>query len=189
MSRFARPEELGPHLEESARAWEAILEGADGSPLAVFGRVEALARAWAWIHREVLDPYGINYAEISTLGMLRTAPGGACSPSELRSLVGQSSAGMTRILDKLETQRLVRRVAHAEDGRRVEVQLTPRGAGFSEECLEALLSVESRILAGLDKRQLDALLLGIDSLLTAFADWKADEKSSAHGAPPATSRR
>lgn len=169
MSRFDRPEELSPHLENNARAWEAILDGVDASPLAVFGRLEALSRAWALAHREVLDPYGINYAELSTLGILRTASA-ACSPGELRSLVGQTSAGMTRILDKLETQRLVRRVAHPEDGRRVEVQLTRRGARFAEECLEAMLAVESELLAGVGKRQLDALVLGVDALLRAFAN-------------------
>jgi DNA-binding MarR family transcriptional regulator len=174
VSRFARPEELGPYLEENARAWEAILDGADASPLAAFGRLEALARAWAQLHRDVLGPCGVNYAELSTLGRLRTNPGGTCSPGELRSLVGQTSAGMTRILDKLETQGFVRRAAHADDGRRIEVRLTARGAQFSEQCLEALLAVESRLLAGLGKRRLDSLVAGIDSLLSALADRRAE---------------
>ena len=86
MSRFARPEELGPYLEENARALEAILEGVDASPMVVFGRLEALARTWAHLHRRLLQPYGINYAELTTLGMLRTAPGDACTPSDLRGL-------------------------------------------------------------------------------------------------------
>lgn len=169
MTRLARPEELGPHLEESARAWTGILDGADASPLEVFGRLEALARVWGRVHREVLDPYGINYAELATLGMLRTAPGTARQPGELRTLVGQTSAGMTRILDKLEEQRLVRRVAHADDGRRVEVRLTTRGAAFAEECHEAMLAVGCELLAGLGKRERDALVVGIDALLGAFA--------------------
>jgi len=173
VSRFGRPEELGPHLEASARAWEEILAGTDGSPLAVFGRLEALSRAWAQLHREVLDPYTINYAELTTLGMLRTASGEACSPSELRELVGQTSAGMTRILDKLEERRLLRRVAHAGDGRRIEVRLARRGEAFTEECMEALLTVGSELLAAIGKRDRDALLQGVDALLTAFADRRA----------------
>ena len=182
MTRLARPEELGPHLEESARAWEQIL-GCDGSPLCVFGRIEALARSWARVHREVLEPYGINYAELTTLGMLRTASGAARQPRELRALVGQTSAGMTRILDKLEELRLVRRVAHADDGRRVEVRLTPRGAAFAEECTEAMLGVESALLSGATKRERDALRLGIDALLTAFAERRTP------GARAASARR
>jgi len=170
MTRFARPEELVPHLEEQASALASILERGDAAPLTVFGRVEALARSWARVHREVLDPYGINYAELTALGMLRTAPGGACHPSELRSLVGQSSAGMTRILDKLEERRLVRRVAHEGDGRRVEVRLTARGARFTEQCLDALLAAEAALLAGLGKQRLDALTAGIDALLSACAE-------------------
>lgn len=168
MSRFDRPEELGPFLEENVRALAEILDGTDASPMVVFGRVEALTRSWSLASREALAPYGINYAELSTLGMLRTASS-ACSPGELRTLVGQTSAGMTRILDKLEAERLVRRVAHPEDGRRLEVQLTPRGARFAEECLEAMLAVESELLAGVGKRQLDAVVRGMDALLTAFA--------------------
>jgi DNA-binding MarR family transcriptional regulator len=168
VSRFDRPEELGPHLEENVRALEEILGGTDASPMLVFGRLEALARSWAQLHREVLAPYGINYAELTTLGMLRTTEG-ACSPRELRKLVGQTSAGMTRILHKLESEALVRRVAHAEDRRRVDVQLTAGGARFAEECLDAMLTAESELLACLGKRERDALLVGIDALLTALS--------------------
>jgi DNA-binding MarR family transcriptional regulator len=168
VSRFDRPGELGAFLEDNARALEEILEGTDASPMPVFGRLEALTRSWFLASRDALTPHGINYAELSTLGMLRTASS-PCSPGQLRALVGQTSAGMTLILDKLEMRHLVQRVAHAEDGRRVEVQLTPRGTEFAEGCLDAMLAVESELLAGLSKRQLDALVVGIDALLTAFA--------------------
>jgi DNA-binding MarR family transcriptional regulator len=180
VSRFDRPEELGLHLEENARALEAILDGTDASPLVVFGRLEALARSWSKFHREVLAGYGINYAELSTLGLLRTAST-ACSPGELRTLVGQTSAGMTRILDKLETEGLVRRVAHAEDGRRVEVRLTPRGAALAEECLAAVLAAESELLSGWSKRRRDALVLGIDALLAAFANRRSETSKGDDG--------
>ncbi len=170
MSRFARPEELGPYLDSHAQTWERILEGADTAALSVFGRVEALARSWARVHRDVLEPYGINYAELSTLAMLRTSDQGSCFPSDLRSLVGQSSAGMTRILDKLERRGLVRRAAPASDGRRVEVRLSERGVALTDECFGALLGVQTSLLEGIAKRRLDALVLGIDALLTACAD-------------------
>jgi DNA-binding MarR family transcriptional regulator len=170
VSRLDSPETLGPHLEENARALEEILDGTDASPMLVFGRVEALARSWAAVHRDVLAPYGLHYSELTTLGMLRTAPDAAGSPAELRTLVGQTSAGMTRILDKLETQRLVRRVAHPEDGRRIDVRLTARGARFAEACLDALLRVENALLAGLGKRRRDTLVGSLDALLGAFAN-------------------
>jgi hypothetical protein len=56
------------------------------------------------------DRLGINYAELAVLGMLRTSgPRQRRSPTELRALVGQSSAGMTRVLDKLEADGHLRR--------------------------------------------------------------------------------
>ena len=39
----------------------------------MFGRVSALALGWAALQREALDGFGINYAELTVLGMLRVA--------------------------------------------------------------------------------------------------------------------
>jgi DNA-binding MarR family transcriptional regulator len=169
--RLDRPEELGPHLEESAEAWEDILGGVDAVAIGVFGRVEALARSWAALQRDVLAPFGLNHAELMTLARLRTSPPeGSRSPSELRRLVGQTSAGMTRILDKLESEQLVRRVSHAEDGRRIDVRLTARGTSLVEEGFRALLTAESDLLAPLGKRPREEVLRGLDALLSAFAE-------------------
>jgi hypothetical protein len=61
--------------------------------------VEALARAWKRIHEGNLDCFGLNHAEWTTLGILRTSPPESRrSPTQLRRLVGQTSAGMARIL-------------------------------------------------------------------------------------------
>lgn len=163
---------LAAHLEQSAEAWERILgEGSGNSALAVFGRLEALVRTWAALQRLVLLPFGLNYAELATIGMLRTSPPDLqCSPTELRSLVGQTSAGMTRILDKLEEEGFVRRIEHAEDGRRVDIVLTPRGARIAEESYRALLAAESELLGRLSKAKRGELVRALDALLVAFAE-------------------
>src|SRR5204862_1827087 len=83
--------------------------------------------------------FGVNYAELAVLGTLRTSvPDHRRSPTELRGLIGQSSAGMTRILDKLETEGLLRREEIDGDRRRVDIVLTEKGGALAERAVAAL---------------------------------------------------
>jgi DNA-binding MarR family transcriptional regulator len=102
--------------------------------------------------------------------MLRTTrPEPRCSPTDLRRLVGQSSAGMTRILDKLEADGHIRREYLEDDRRRVDVVLEPSGAALAEASLSALLAVESAMLAPLGEPRSAAIASSFDALLEAFA--------------------
>jgi DNA-binding MarR family transcriptional regulator len=158
------------HLEENAGAWREIVAEVDAHTLALLGRLEALARSLAELQRTALAPYGINYAEFTTLGMLRTSrPNSRRSPTELRRLVGQSSAGMTRILRKLERARLVRRQAEPDDARRSDVVLTAKGAALADEAFTALFGGPSDRLAVRSKRQREAWLRALDELLAFLA--------------------
>jgi DNA-binding MarR family transcriptional regulator len=170
MGRFDRPGELAAHLDEVAAIWNERLGDLDASGIGVFGRIDAVARHWAALQREVLAPFGINYAELTTLGMLRTTrPSPRRSPTELRGLVGQTSAGMTRILDKLEAEGHLRREPSPEDGRRVDIVLTRRGGRLAEEAFRELLTHQNELLQSLDKPGMDGLIGALDSLLAAFA--------------------
>ena len=154
------------HLEENAGAWHAVAGEVDAGSFGLLARLEAVSRALAELQRKALDPYGINYAEFTTIGMLRTTrPAMQRSPTELRRLVGQSSAGMTRILRKLERARLVRRVPGQGDGRRRDVVLTAKGAVLAEEAFPALFAAPSARLSALTKRERDAWLRTLDDLL------------------------
>ena len=170
MTRLDRPATLVPHLKANAAAWGEIL-GVDASPLEIFGRVEALSLGWAALQREVLAGFGINYAELATLGMLRTTkPEPRCSPSDLRALVGQSSAGMTRILDKLEAEgHLHRAYTNEQDRRRVDIVLGPSGAALAESALRALLAAEAELLDGLGAARRASIASGADALLEGLA--------------------
>jgi DNA-binding MarR family transcriptional regulator len=161
---------LALHLEENAGAWREIVGEVDAHTLALFGRLEALARSLGELQRVALAPYGINYAEFTTLGTLRTSPPAfRRSPTELRRLVGQSSAGMTRILRKLERARLVRRRPSPDDARRSDVVLTPKGVALADEAFAALFGAPSDRLAARGKRQRETWLHALDELL-AFLD-------------------
>src|SRR5262245_35812377 len=127
------------HLEENAGVWHEIAGEVDASSFGLLGRLEAVSRALAAMQRRAPAPCAVNHAELTTRGMLRpTRPEMRRSPTELRRLVGQSSAGMTRILAKLQDARLIRRLRGDGDGRRRDVVLTAKGAALAEEAFAAL---------------------------------------------------
>ena len=168
-SRLDQPEHLAPHLDANAATWREIL-GIDASALAFFGRISALSLGWAALQREALSRLGINYAELAVLGMLRTSlPEQRRSPTDLRALIGQSSAGMTRILDKLEGDGHLRREDLEGDRRRVDIVLTPSGAELAEKAVRAMLAAEDAVLAPLARERRTQVAGGLDALLGAFA--------------------
>ncbi len=169
MTRLDPPERLAPRFAANTATWQEILR-ADASALELFARLSALGVAFATLQRAALDRFGINYAELSVLASLRTAePGHRCSPTELRGLIGQSSAGMTRVLDKLEADGHLRREDIAGDRRRVDIVLTPSGAALAERAVGALLAVETGVIAPLAAEDRAAIAKGLDALLGAFA--------------------
>lgn len=168
MTDLEPPDRLEARFAATATAWNRIL-GTDASAHAIFGRVSALALRWAVLHREALHRFRINYAELAVLATLRTSePGHRRSPTELRGLIGQSSAGMTRILDKLEADGHLRREDIAGDRRRVDIVLTQSGAALAERAAAALFAVESDVLAPLGAEQRAAIGRGLDILLAAL---------------------
>ena len=167
--RIDQPSELVPFLEATALTWGRIL-GVEASSLAVFGRISALSVNWIALHREALNALGLNFAEYSVLALLRTTESGwRRSPTHLRQLIGQSSAGMTRVLDKLEADGHLRREDIDGDRRRVDIVLTQSGAELAERAVAALLALENAVLAFLAPERRASIGSGLDALLGAFA--------------------
>ena len=167
--RIDQPSTLAPFLDSNAAIWQSIL-GVDTTALAAFGRIAALAMGWADLQREALHDLGLNHAELAVLGMLRVSrPEHRRSPTQLRRLILQSSAGMTRILDKLEGEGHLRRADIDGDRRRVDIVLTESGAALAERGVKALLAVETEVLANVSAERRSEIVSSLDALLGAFA--------------------
>jgi DNA-binding MarR family transcriptional regulator len=165
------PAELGVVLAENAGAWRDVLSDIDTSAIEVFGRVEAMAIVWSALQRRWLTRFGLNYAELSMLCLLRTAgPERRCSLATLRERVGQSSAGVTRIVDKGVDAGWVERSGESGDRRRVELCLTEAGATLAESVLRSLLAEQNALLSHVESSDRAGLVAGLDALLWAFGD-------------------
>jgi DNA-binding MarR family transcriptional regulator len=75
----------------------------------------------------VFETHGIAEHDFDVVLQLVRAPEGALRMSDLAQRTGSSTSGMTRVVDRLEREGLVRREAHPTDRRASVVRLTSEG--------------------------------------------------------------
>lgn len=132
--------------------------------LEAMGVVGRLGRLLVVAQREieaVFTAHGLQRGEFDVLAALRRS--GApfeLNPSVLADTLMLSRAGMTGRLDRLESAKLVRRIADAEDRRAVRVALTDSGRKLIDTVVTAHTENETRMLSVLsakDRRELDRI--------------------------------
>ncbi len=127
-------------------------------------RIERLTKHFRAVKQAALAGAGLQDFEYDTLHvlMIRDTPGHA-SPSALAADLKISNAGMTGRLDALERAGWIQRRAAAEDRRRVDVEITRKGAEVwrramelrgegEDEVVHVLTGEERAALAGLLKK-------------------------------------
>ncbi|MEV0969925.1 MarR family winged helix-turn-helix transcriptional regulator [Microtetraspora glauca] len=113
----------------------------------------------------LLTPYGVTSQQAA---LLLQAARGETSPNRLAPHLGTDTAGMTRLLDRLEAKGLIRRRRHADDRRSIVVEVTEEGRALvprlapvfgrvSVQLLSGFSEEEVRQLAGMLRRMLDNL--------------------------------
>ena len=116
------------------------------------------------LHREHLDPLGINGRELSVLLLLDAREPESQQAAAERLQVDRTT--MVALLDGLEAKGLVARQADPADRRRNVVALTNKGRRTLEKAVRASDEAEARLLEGLDRSertQLRSLLARINA--------------------------
>lgn len=116
----------------------------------------------------LLAPYGLTVQQAALLG---NAAAGNATPSELKHHLGADTAGMTRLLDRLQAKGLVRRAPHPGDRRSVVIELTPEGQALVPELTPIFGTISRRVFAGFSGEEM-AQMAGLlrrmlDNLKTA----------------------
>lgn len=91
---------------------------------------------------ERLAPIGLRHVEATILLVLKDRPG--MSQSALGRLLGIKRANMTPLAARLEEQGLIRRMAN--DGRTLELQLSPEGEQLARKVGQAIDAQEQALL-------------------------------------------
>jgi DNA-binding MarR family transcriptional regulator len=97
----------------------------------------------------LIDPAGITIQQYNVLRILRGAGAEGLPTLEITTRMIEQAPGITRLLDRLETKKLVHRERCPTDRRQVTCQILPSGL--------ALLSRLDDVVAGADEQLLSAL--------------------------------
>jgi DNA-binding MarR family transcriptional regulator len=113
------------------------------------------------VERE-LAPLGVTAQQAALI--LHAAPA-ASRPNELAAEVGTDTAGMTRLLDRLEGKGLLTRGAHPEDRRAVVVELTAEGHALVPQVAPCFGRVTRRLLDGFNATEIKRLTGFLERML------------------------
>jgi len=102
-----------------------------------------------------LEGHGITsqQAALLLLSRLLKEP----SPIKMAARLGTDTAGMTRLLDRLETKGFIARKISPDDRRSLVVVLGPRSKNILPRLIPAFRQVNTGLLEGFDQHELKAL--------------------------------
>jgi len=158
-------------VDRLVEAWSRERPDLDVAPMQVLSRVTRLARHLDGARRQAFAAHGLETWEFDVLSALRRAgPPYELSPGTLLRETMVTSGTMTNRVDGLVTRRLVERRPDPADRRGVLVRLTAGGRQVVDAALDALLTGERALLAGLGDRDRERLAGLLRVLTTPFDD-------------------
>lgn len=156
-------------IDDLSVAWEREYPGLDTATFPPMVRLARLSVLVESFQQAVLEPFELSSGDYGVLAALRRAgPPYQLSPSKLYSRLERSSGGMTKILKRLEDQRLVTRSPDPSDGRGSVVSLTADGIELQEQVFNAFLSATQDLLSPLSRGKLRETDRALQSLLEIF---------------------
>ncbi len=124
------------------------------------------------------DRLGISPTELH--GLQLVISGATTSPTELARALGMTTGAVTRMLDRMETRRLVERVPDPADRRRLAIRPLPDRLDDVADLYSPMARFFGDRLGKLDRRQLTALL-GVLADGRTFAEREAARLRSEKG--------
>lgn len=133
----------------------------------LWGQVVNLHRALnARLHADIREASGLDGTEFEFLLRLARFPGPRTHASKVAARMGHTSAGVTKLVARLEEKGLIARTRDPEDGRAFQVAMTDEGERLLRAGLKAhtpRLDAELiQRLSPAQRRQLRALLERVD---------------------------
>ncbi len=118
----------------------------------------------------VLKPLGITFARYEVLQLISFSAAGRLPLSKIGERLMVHPTSVTNAMDRLESQRLVRRVADDKDRRRTFAELTEEGERVLKEATVAITAIDFAI-AGLSAEQQDQTYELLRALRSAAGDF------------------
>ncbi len=121
--------------------------------------------------------------------LLLHASRGQRTPSQLMPLLGTDTAGMTKLLDRLQAKGLIERQQHPTDRRAVLIALTEHGQALLPRIRLTFGRVTKQLLAGFTHEEIIQLTGMLERMLGNLRDADADADADGSLAPGASGDR
>ena len=155
----------------------------DDDPLAVFTTLARTGLFLEALQRECLEPHGLSFNEYSVLRLLQRAPDRALAPKALANEIVCTSGAMTKLLDRLQRARRIRRRPDPADRRGVLIEITRTGDNVAEAAATSYRTGRERVLEHIRPRDVASIGRRLSTLLDGFeADHAADPAAGVSGA-------
>jgi DNA-binding MarR family transcriptional regulator len=169
-------------IDRVERAWRRERPDIDVSSVGIVSRIWRVSRHLERERKERLAELGTDRVTLDVLAMLRrSGPPYRRTAGELTHASLITSGGVSQRLEKLERAGMVTRHIHAEDRRRIDVELTPAGMRLVDSVLSELMEHESKLLDELSDEEKDDLRRTLKRLLARFEPGRADQGAESDG--------
>jgi DNA-binding MarR family transcriptional regulator len=121
-------------------------------------------RIEAHVNRRFAEAHGTSLSRFDVLANLERCEGHAAGVTELSRMLLASQGNITRLLDRMEQDKLVRRRPSPSDGRVSEVQMTRAGEVLFERLARDHEAWTGSVFAPLDDGELRQLAALLDKL-------------------------
>ena len=158
-----------PDMEEEVR-WPPPRDGRGGTP--VWQSVHGAYHALRIRMQQALADLCLEASEAFVLAYMWSSPG--CSPGEIRRALGFHRSTLSSLLGRLESEGLIRRGAPPFDGRRLMIDLTPKGNSKAAMVRSVLLDVEEELggwTSPADRRGAEAVFAACQAMVRGEGDF------------------
>lgn len=118
---------------------------------------------------EIVEPYGITPQQYNVLRILRGAGADGLPTLEIAERMIEEAPGITRLIDRLETKRLVLRVRCDKDRRRIFCRITREGLALLEKLDAPIRAADSLALGSMTSKELTQLISLLDRARGSFS--------------------
>jgi DNA-binding MarR family transcriptional regulator len=125
----------------------------------------------------VVDPHGITLQQYNVLRILRGAGEAGLPTLEIAARMIEHNPGITRLLDRLEAKKLVRRERCPEDRRQVLCHATALALRTLAAIDGPLEQAGGRALAALERPRVNELVRLLDAIRTRASSTNPEEKT------------
>ena len=150
-----------------------IIERMDDSQETSFGElqhqggephlIQEIIRTYQVLIAEITRRTGMKSSRFALMRLLADADADV-GVMELARQLGINAAAVTRQVQELESERLVRRRADPDDGRRTCIRLSPKGRKLMDELLECSHDFERLLSSALSAEEMANAAMALDKL-------------------------